>query len=57
MTWTEIMKMSKTQIKSKLKAEGYIDDPEMNPFCRMNQREVKNEENNTSSDNNGANGK
>jgi hypothetical protein len=51
------MKMSKTEIKTKLKAEGYIDDPEMNPFCRMNQRGVKNEEDNTGNDNNAVNDK
>ena len=30
--WTEIMQMRKYEIERKLKAEGYLNDPEQNPF-------------------------
>ena len=33
--WTEIMQMRKYEIERKLKAEGYIDNPEMNPFAEQ----------------------
>jgi len=42
MSWTEVMKLTTYEIESKLKAEGYIDDPEMNPFVKNETTEVEN---------------